>query len=145
MNGPRIIDLNVVCDHLHARGVAAYVEYTGGGCATIYAGEQYLDEEGERRYQAVAGPGYWHFGGVIPVAPTNDFYIGPDDDGESEFVGDGEIACDRTISVLPTVTSAEVADLIAQQVAVCRYRGGDDVRELLVTRDLEMEEVGHGS
>jgi hypothetical protein len=38
MNEPRELDLDEVCRLLKEEGIPAYVEQTGGGCATIYAG-----------------------------------------------------------------------------------------------------------
>jgi len=98
------IDMHAVCERIRAAGYYAYVEYTGGGCATIYAS---LDENPERPgmpsmshfytcaahdhahdpgAQAVAGPG-WFEG--TPERPFEhaygdlaDFYVGPDDQGD---------------------------------------------------------------
>jgi hypothetical protein len=127
----RTIDLDEVVRQVRKTGVDAYVEHTGGGCATIYAGGQYIDRAGDGRWQAVAGPG-WFEGGpgeagmfTLGRATTDEFFIGPDDDGESGPATDGEVASDRVISVTEDATEATVALLIVQQVAACSYRPGD--------------------
>lgn len=102
-----VLDLDKVVALLKDKGVTAYVEQTGGGTATIYAGEKFYREEerirwrgrrGSRtrtkevigtdlieRYPALAGPGWfdgpnWTNG----RADTSDFCVGPDDDGVSD-------------------------------------------------------------
>lgn len=100
-----ILDLNGVVAALAEMKIAAYVEQTGGGCATIQAGDPYTDEHGDIRYPALAGPG-WFDGPdwTLPRADITDFYVGADDDGEGDTV---------------TVTTTDVrhaAAIIAQQV-----------------------------
>lgn len=57
-------------------GIAAYVEMTGGGCATLFIGER--DADG--RYELLAGPGtYQHRDTGFSVASMWEFFIGPDD------------------------------------------------------------------
>jgi len=79
------IDMEKICDILKDDyKVTAYVEQTGGGCATIMAGEV-RDDEGH--YQACAGPGWfrgpgWQHG----VGDLGDFSVGFDDDGETESI-----------------------------------------------------------
>ncbi|MEU4295404.1 hypothetical protein AB0E63_44900 [Kribbella sp. NPDC026596] len=54
------LDLDDVVDRIHEQGVWAYVEQTGGGCATIYAGAWRSVPDGRydrTMYSAVAGPG----------------------------------------------------------------------------------------
>lgn len=81
---PGVIDLDAVVEHLHRMGVHAYVEQTGGGTATIYAGARWHEEGWGDRWAAIAGPGWfdgpnWTQG----RAHADDFYVGPDDDGAS--------------------------------------------------------------
>ncbi len=79
------LDMERIVDILHNRGVHAYVEQTGGGCATIYAGPR-REVEGESRYAASAGPGWFAGPGWMNGrAHTDEFYVGRDDDGESEY------------------------------------------------------------
>lgn len=75
--------------------IHAYVEQTGGGTATIFAGELRSVERKaitgvvvtEDRWQAVAGPGWFEGPGWTNArGDVSDFYIGPDDDGEADPV-----------------------------------------------------------
>jgi len=88
MTEPATIDLQKVCDILASEhSVTAYVEQTGGGCATIYAGEPWDEANWGNRYPAVAGPGWFDGPGwTLPRGDLHDFYIGPDDDGESDDI-----------------------------------------------------------
>lgn len=76
-----IIDMDAVVADLHAMGHPAFVQQTGGGCATIQAGTPFTDSLGDDRYPVLAGPG-WFEGPGFTVARANvaDFYIGPDED-----------------------------------------------------------------
>lgn len=78
------LDMDKIVDLLRAGGITAYVEQTGGGCATIYAGESYVDSHGDERYPVLAGPG-WFEGPNWTIArgDTDDFSVGLDDDGET--------------------------------------------------------------
>jgi hypothetical protein len=97
------INFDEVVEGLRKQGIPAYVESTGGHVATIYAGEQFDREEplfvwrdGVRtqvgtqtwkRFPAIAGPG-WFAGPTYETDPrgtTDEFAIGLDDDGESEY------------------------------------------------------------
>lgn len=81
------IDMQAVCDDLKAMGIPAFVQQTGGGVATIYAGEPYTDPIDDEWYPAVAGPGWFDGPGWIrPFANPEDFYIGPDNN-----VGDAQV------------------------------------------------------
>lgn len=103
------IDLDAVVAILNHRGHFAYVEQTGGGCATIYAGPQFHDDEGYKRYAAVAGPGWFNGPGwTLAAADCRDFYIGADDDGESPYVSPSS----------PDIT--DVADLIEARIDAYR-------------------------
>jgi hypothetical protein len=64
----------------------AYVEQTGGGVAAIYAGPTRTDDEGQTRYAAIAGPGQYGWGIKASVAYLEEFYVGPDDQGEGDPV-----------------------------------------------------------
>lgn len=102
------IDMDAVADLLNVAGVAAYVEQTGGGCATIYAGPTHTDEHGDERYAVVAGPG-WFDGPAWTCAraAVGDFYIGPDDDGENV----------DAVTVATTADPASIVRLITAQLA----------------------------
>lgn len=100
------LDLDKVCDLLKERNIPAYVEQTGGGCATIYAGEPDRTDPQWPRYKALAGPGWFEGPGWSNGrADTSDFYVGPDDDGEGGYV----------ISQADW-TEADAAEAIAKQV-----------------------------
>lgn len=76
-------DMNEVVELLHSSwNLPAYVEHTGGGVQTIYAGEPTTADDGYPRYPVLAGPG-WRENG-LPRASSDDFYVGPDDDGETD-------------------------------------------------------------
>jgi hypothetical protein len=76
-----LLNLELVAELVHEVGVWASVEQTGGGCATIYGGARYLDQSGDLRYAAVAGPGTFGRGREPSTASTSEFWISPDDDG----------------------------------------------------------------
>lgn len=100
----RILDLDEVVRLLkEEHHTAAYVEQTGGGCATIYAGvlaereepryrwtengREQVGTELNPRWQAVAGPGWFEGPGwTNGRATVDEFYVGPDDDGEADPV-----------------------------------------------------------
>lgn len=112
------IDLDAIVAAIVKVGIPAYVEMTGGGVATIYAGEAHDHTEtirfgpaaGEtityKRWQALAGPGWFEGPGyTVARASRTDFYVGPDDEGES----------DPWCSVA-TTTDAEIVARIIEQV-----------------------------
>lgn len=78
--GSDFLDLDEIVASVKAAGVDAYVEQTGGGVATIYAGKP--DAEGV--YPVAAGPGWfegpnWTKG----RATTAEFWIGPPHEEDS--------------------------------------------------------------
>ena len=80
------LNLDTVVENLKSRNVKAYVEQTGGGCATILVGEVT-----DGRAEVLAGPG-WFSGPAWTEgrADTEDFYIGPDDDGIADPIRVGD-------------------------------------------------------
>jgi hypothetical protein len=109
----------------------AYVEQTGGGCATLYAGQVGYHEctcpntgklgphddgcpvparGGSPRYGSCAGPG-WFTGPAWTGARADldDFYVGPDDQGETSPVMPLEVGAR---------TEADIAKLIAAQASL---------------------------
>lgn len=89
--GEVTVSMDEIVEHLTRRhGIFAYVEQTGGGIATIYAGRYTASTEDsdlrgyDGHWDAVAGPG-WFAGPAWTKGTGNlaDFYIGPDDDGEN--------------------------------------------------------------
>ena len=104
----REVDLDEVVAILATMGVDAVVEQTGGGCATIHADptRPHPFEPDTLAYAAVAGPGRYGWGRRPSIADLTDFYVGPDDCGES-----------RATEAWPVGArdAAEVARLIAEQ------------------------------
>jgi hypothetical protein len=82
-----VLDLDRIAEHIRERGFRAYVEQTGGGVATIYAGN-------DTHYLAAAGPG-WFSGPnwTKPLAHTSDFSIGLMDEEDGDPVNTGEEPC----------------------------------------------------
>lgn len=103
------INLDTIAAAVRALGVPCFVEQTGGGCATVYAGDTYTDEHGDARYLAGAGPGWFEGPGWTnaraDLVDGSDFYVGLDDDGEDE----------QGVWVQPGTTEAEIAALIVAQ------------------------------
>lgn len=115
MSDAREFDMQHVVDLVSAAGCAAYVEYTGGGCATIYASREWEDRPVTRMgepagviafpkqyaredanaghegpyFDAIAGPGWFDGPNMSkPRATTGEFFIGPGfDDDVYEDVG----------------------------------------------------------
>lgn len=108
---PREIDMDVVVAHLREMGLAAMVEQTGGGCATIYAGptRPHPEDPQAPAYAAVAGPGRFGWGQRPSVGHLDEMYVGPDDQGETQPVDAGAAG---------VTDPAGLARLIAEQVAL---------------------------
>ena len=90
------------------RGIFAYTEHTGGGCATIYAGPQHTDPQDGEQYWAVAvGAGYFEGGSLQGdgIGDTRDLVVG----------FDGEY--DQFEQVQPGTTEGEIVDMIEAWVA----------------------------
>lgn len=69
-----VIDMDAVASEIQSHGVPAFVQNSGGGCATLYAGELIGDY-----YAACAGPGVfagpdWTMGRAF----ADDFWVGTD-------------------------------------------------------------------
>jgi hypothetical protein len=79
--------LDRVAGALNARGIAAEVDQTGGGTATLFAGERFFDRDGEPRWQVLAGPGWFEGPGMLgdAMAATEEFSVGLDDSGDSGY------------------------------------------------------------
>lgn len=80
------VDMDRMVRILNALDIPAEMEMTGGGVATLYAGSELrpVDPEYGPRRQACAGPGWFEGPNYTqPRCAFDDFYIGPDDDGES--------------------------------------------------------------
>lgn len=99
-------DLSCVVEIVKAAGVPAYVEHTGGGCYTIYAGATRTDVDGDTRHAAVAGPGVMR--ADVYVGDWCDFYVGPDDDGDEPPFG----LADLGVSNLDQIAALIVAQAV---------------------------------
>ncbi|MFY1614640.1 MBL fold metallo-hydrolase [Micromonospora sp. WMMD736] len=105
---PTRFDMQAVVVEIARHGHHAHIDHSGGNTATIYAGSQHTDQNGDARWAVTAGPGWFakpdH---REPVADTSEFQIGPDDDA-------------WTIAVPDHTSPTEVAALIVaviEQVA----------------------------
>ena len=85
------IKMDRIVELVREAGFAAYVEQTGGACATIYASRRvgpdgYPERDASGHFEVAAGPGSWSEGwpNGEPISSSEDFCVGPDDDGETE-------------------------------------------------------------
>ena len=114
-----VFSMDDVVRILRSNGISAYVEQTGGGCATIYAGEQRIHGGstagpnrrigGGKRWDACAGPGWFVGPGwTSPRADRSDFAIGIDDDGESDpqFIDESWSEADIARAIASVVNNA---------------------------------------
>lgn len=104
------IDMDRVCEILRTEHHIgnAYVEMTGGGVATIFAGPT-RDDDGDAHYAAIAGPGTYGWGNRPSEADTDEFYIGHDDHGDTEPVDMADIAvpADRVEHAVAAIIAAQ--------------------------------------
>lgn len=108
------ISLDRIVTLIEHAGITAYVEQTGGGIATIFAGQQRVqfDDEGnsleDDRWDAAGGPGWFQGEGWTDARATLlDFVVGVDDMGEIGTVTPLRIGAH---------TEAGIAALIVAQV-----------------------------
>jgi hypothetical protein len=81
---PRSLSFDAIVDQLRAAGWEnAYVEQTGGGCATIFAGPTHEVEGYGDVYAVAVGPGWFEGPGWTDGrGHAGDLYVGPDSGGE---------------------------------------------------------------
>jgi hypothetical protein len=96
---PSRIDMQAVADAVNAHGVPARIQHSGGNTATLYTGKETLDEYGNVRYSAAAGPGHFEAPRHGKPFADTDFRIGPHDNSWN-------------ISVPQYATTAQVAELV---------------------------------
>lgn len=135
---PDVIDLDAVVAELALLGIPAIVEQTGGGTATVYAGEPHDDGgDGAERYPVAAGPG--HFTGpgwTRGRAYREEFSVGVNDDGltDSHYPPAGATAADiaRMIGHVlrgdPPVTAAHGIPTVPPYGPVAARGGTDEPR-----------------
>lgn len=76
------LNMEVIAQHLRDAGYSnAYVEMTGGGVATLYAGHTHEEPEWGTRYALVAGPGTY---GEPSVADSEEFSFAADVEEQKE-------------------------------------------------------------
>lgn len=106
------VNMDRIVEIIKAEGFYAYVEQTGGGCATIYSSDRSSEQypgapapylinplDGEGRYPVIAGPGWFEGPGWTNArGALGDFYVGPDDDGERTPWEAGEGETEETIA-----------------------------------------------
>jgi hypothetical protein len=100
---PRVWNMDRIVALVRARFENAYVEMTGGGCATIYAGPIVTDGRGDQRYALIAGPGSYGGRGFGPDEDSvvgADFCYGNDDDGETEPIYLTDTETEESIAAL---------------------------------------------
>jgi hypothetical protein len=99
----RVWNMDTIAKLVRERFDNAYVEMTGGGCATIYAGPVVVDAAGDNRYALIAGPGSYGgrgFGRDEDSVASYDFCYGNDDDGETTPIFVAETESEETIAAL---------------------------------------------
>lgn len=102
------IDMHEVVRILtEGHGVVAFVDYAGGALYRIHAGEPFAAVDGEQRYPAIAGPGYWLGPERRAIGYAKELFVGPDDEGVTHVVPVGE---------LDALTAEDVAALVLRQV-----------------------------
>jgi len=106
MGNEDVIDLRAVVGLLSSVGIACNMEMTGGGVATIFAGEIVL-RDGILRHAIAAGPGDYASG----TAQVGEFGIGPDDDG-----ADPDAVSFPTTND-PITVAEEIGSLLVAQLA----------------------------
>lgn len=105
---PALVDLNMdtIVELINRQGVWAIVDQTGGGCATIHAGDHTSTRDGAPIYTAVAGPGTYGWNQRPSMGNTGEFTISTDDQGETKGVD---------CATVGALTEQAVADLIVAQ------------------------------
>lgn len=137
----KILDLDKIARLVCEAEVPAFVDHTGGGCATIFAGMPTDDEYGDPRYPVAVGPGWFEQGGFgngcgaiflkadedpPPISEFQAFsnarayafelYVGPDKD---DYLTEG-------YTCTPDDDERSVADEIVRQVMQRRGSTPDD-------------------
>lgn len=117
------LDMDRIVRLVQLAGVRCCIERTGGNVATIFAGAlQPRGPSGPARYAAAAGPGSFGEGEQPSRAVTQEFCVGPDDDGEADLID---------VAALGAYTEHQVAWLIVAQSRA------DDPRAPLSTDEVD--------
>lgn len=127
--GRRMVSMDNLALLLRAKGhTKAYVEQTGGGCATLYSGGTWRDEHGDDRQDAVFGPGsfYGLDGWQEPYASCGEMFLGRDDDGAGQHHKLPDGATDEEI--VEAIHAQIVASQAQSAVAAAVQKARDGVR-----------------
>lgn len=95
------LNMDIIVGMIEQEGVSAFVAQTGGGTATLYAGEP--DADGQ--YPVAAGPGVFGYG-EPSIADDREFGFGPD---VNNWTQDAHVECFGK-------REPEIASLIAERV-----------------------------
>lgn len=111
-DGPETIDMDAIVGLLAAEGIDAYVEQTGGGCATLFAGR--LDDDDRdvmhEGWAATAGPGYFAGPGwTLGRGVLGDFWIGRNDDGDTQAVAPNSADPRESAELVAAVVRGELS------------------------------------
>lgn len=80
-----MLSLDAVALEIQLRGHFAFVDMTGGGCATVFAGEKRTDIFGDERYAVQLGAGHFEGPGwTNAVGWVEEMSFSKDDGGLSE-------------------------------------------------------------
>lgn len=93
---PVELDMQAIADAVKAQGFEAYVEQTGGGTATLYAGGP-IDNDPEENWVVHAGPGWFEGPGYTLPKAEGGVYIGPGSSDEDFLVAETEEAAIEAI------------------------------------------------
>jgi hypothetical protein len=130
----RTIDMSRVCDLINAAGFYAYVEQTGGGCATIYAyrSASYPERSSGPWADVMAGPGSYDWDGTNHTAYYGEFSWGRtatdaariEDLGEDDEYTTDHDGLDDNVDDEHLVSHEEIAERIVALLRTARDEYG---------------------
>lgn len=111
----RDVSLDAIVERLHRGDIPATVVQTGGGVATIFAGD--LDRDGEA--PVLAGPGWFSPGPYSgpAYASTEEFFIGPDFDRTPAHLLGLSVADERSGRFLYQAQASDGVDSLTRKIA----------------------------
>ncbi|MEU8011756.1 hypothetical protein [Micromonospora parva] len=105
---PTRFDMQAVVVEIVRHGHHAHIDHSGGNTATIYAGSQHTDQNGDACWVVTAGPGWFARPDHLePVADTSEFQIGPSDDTWSIAVPDHTTSTDVAALIIAVLEHVE--------------------------------------
>lgn len=102
-DGDSLVDLDALTAKLRERGHDATVEQTGGGVATLLAGPQAPDRNGEARWAAAVGPGWLEGPTQRAVADSAELYVGPDGEDAWSVMAPAHAGPDEVVTLIVAV------------------------------------------